>query len=85
MENDFNLKMNLTQRARKANKIANNLANEIESVNNIKILSKVYDNDIKLLYVLIVFVYALTENLKINIFLSKQLKKLIICCLCNRE
>ena len=45
MENDFNLKMNLTQRARKANKIANNLTNEIESVNNIKILSKVYDND----------------------------------------
>ena len=45
MENDFNLKMNLTQRARKANKIANNLANEIENVNNIKILSKVYDND----------------------------------------
>ena len=37
--------MNLTQRARKANKIANNLTNEIESVNNIKILSKVYDND----------------------------------------
>ena len=45
MENDFNLKMNLTKRARKANKMANNLVNEVENVNNIYIMSKKYDND----------------------------------------
>ena len=37
MENDFNIGIKLTERARKANKLANNLVNEVENVNNIHI------------------------------------------------
>ena len=37
MENDFNIGIKLTERARKANKLANNLVNEVENVNNIYI------------------------------------------------
>ena len=44
MENDFVRKMQLTQRARNANKLANNLTNEVENVDDIYIPPKKYDD-----------------------------------------
>ena len=45
MENDFNIRIKLTERARKANKLANNLVNEVENVNNIYIKQTAQNND----------------------------------------
>ena len=45
MENDFNIGIKLTERARKANKLANNLVNEVENVNNIHIKPRQIQKD----------------------------------------
>ena len=45
MENDFVRKMKLTERATNAKKIANNLTNEVENVDNIFIKPKKFEND----------------------------------------
>ena len=45
MENDFNICIKLTERARKANKLANNLVNEVENVNNIHIKPRQIQKD----------------------------------------
>ena len=45
MENDFNINIKLTERGRNANKLANNLVNEVENVNNLYIKPTERNND----------------------------------------
>ena len=45
MENDFNIRIKLTERGRNANKLANNLVNEVENVHNLYIKPTDRDND----------------------------------------
>ena len=45
MEIDYNLKMDLKERARKAQKIANNLVNQVEDVDHIHIKGNKFQND----------------------------------------
>ena len=45
MENDFNINIKLTERGRNANKLANNLVNEVENVNNLYIKPSERNND----------------------------------------
>ena len=45
MENDFNINIKLTERGRNANKLANNLVNEVENVNNLYIKPSERNNE----------------------------------------
>ena len=44
MENDFNTRIKLTERGRQANKLANNLINEVENIDNIYIKPTKFDD-----------------------------------------